>query len=111
MKACKVVYRYSPNKLQELSSALKSCALEADKVPLRLESHFVAQSLTYNYKSSFTTTAEAFFGSVVVDEQLGKRPDKEQHLRTFKGYADAPRRANVTRTTEMKSNKRVPRDA
>lgn len=107
-----LVCRNPPRQLQALISALRSCALEADRAALKGPSEHVGQPSGSTGHSAFTATAESLFESFLVDRRLRMRDNEERTRRAFKGYGDIHQNPNPNprRGQGSRDVKRVPWD-
>lgn len=94
IEALEMVYRNPAKRLQALNSALRVCALDADRAALRIGSKYSGKEQNYQNQSSFTAIAENLFETFLVDRQIKRRHNQEQIRRTFKGYGDGFHKRN-----------------
>lgn len=69
LKAFEMVYRNPHGELQALNSALRLCALKADRVASRSNPEHSGQPPSYDTCSTLTSTAEELVESLLVDRK------------------------------------------
>lgn len=108
IKVFELLYRNPPTHLQALNSALRACALEADRATLRRDMEQGGSLSAYNNHNSFTSTAGQLFEFFLEDRQIQRRPQESHQRRSLKGDNDGRRNQNFRLNVNESERQKVP---